>query len=391
VQENRLVFVGASSLTDMENFGDQLLRDIYWDYFTQLLPDWQFETLQFGASARDTVAAQRQERDEQLASARGLVFVGGGYLGEGRLDHSSTKALDLVARHAWGWRNYRLYGKSARKATRKELPFAVLGVEYGPITSGKLRRASVDMLGQAVVSSVRNEESLRFAAEYGAKRLPVVAADAALGLSVEVLQRIYPKLAWEAVDRDRRDKSMIKVGLHIHDDSAFSLHPSLASDLSKLLAKLGREHSISTQYIHDQNFRGSPKARARDAVERITEIVPLQGEVMYTAPERLILELLDLDCVITTKLHVGLVARALGIPTLQFPTHKKIFRNFSFIGEEWRVVTPQEGAITRVKSLNRFVEEVGTRRPSLLAGSVRESALSTESLANSFACHLSDA
>jgi polysaccharide pyruvyl transferase WcaK-like protein len=87
-------------------------------------------------------------------------------------------------------------------------------------------------------------------------------------------------------------------------------------------------------FLHDQRKAGRHPSAAADAERLMQEVLSGAFAVIpYESPWTTVAHLGQMDLVLTTKLHVGVVARSLGVPVLAAGQHPKIKRFYQLLGE----------------------------------------------------------
>lgn len=321
----KALLVGASSIAGIENFGDLLLADIYESWIKEAVPGIEVSRLEYRGflKARDAI-------EQATGRADFVVFNGGGYFGEKPFKaNNPLKAYAL--KQAWGIRNDDLYGNSFRAAKRRSKPVLISGVEAGPISSPLLRRAVRGLFDYASFCSVRNVESHRFLSEIGCRSDRIhVAPDSALSI-----RRDEQLDSENAVRLDGGAMQSIRIGLHVHEMIDLQQEIKVARIVRDISARLGGR-PIEVFYVHDQRKNGVYHERSLDAERRIRSVLSDLNVIEFSTASQLIADLHAIHLLVTTKLHCGIVARALGIPVLSIPTHTKTARFYSYLNESYR-------------------------------------------------------
>lgn len=295
------------------NFGDELLLALY--------ARWIRET-GAGIAVNAPLASEEMMRaigaDSRgmsgLRRVMGLVYGGGGYFGE-----------QPVRPIRWGFRNLLRYAPPAVAMELRARPYAIIGVGAGPLSNRLTRRAIVRLCSRADVVAVRDEESCEYLRGFGVRREDVVVtADAALTIGAlgdrcSLAAGSDPPLGYR-----RRERN---IGIHL-------LLPREMSHFSELLVggliRFATKHpETAFVFFADSRREGVTSEDQRPSGLVMTLIQQLGARssfVPYKEPLTLLNLLASLDMVITTKLHVGIAAVALGIPVVSLPYHYKVAR-----------------------------------------------------------------
>jgi polysaccharide pyruvyl transferase WcaK-like protein len=230
-----------------------------------------------------------------------LVFAGGGYFGEPN--------LPLRERYNWYLRNYRRHLSWTRDyaAARK----AIFGIGIGPI-SDPFFRGSVRGLFKGMQSAfVRDDTSLEFARRYGLNADKVrLGIDLALSVSQATNAPSYA------------------FGVHLSSMPENVLEEVIGVLSSKPLDD-GRRPSI--MFLADTPMsRGSLKRY--EALARLVGC-PLKS-CEYNGVDDLMQRIASCEAIITSKLHVGIVASALGRKVISIPVHPKTRRFYKDLSLE---------------------------------------------------------
>jgi polysaccharide pyruvyl transferase WcaK-like protein len=281
------------------NFGDILLMAIITNWLKEAgysvnLPV-SFESMRKLIGA-DTIGYSNYLQSEAL------VFGGGGYFGEpnSRLTY-------------WTYRNYLrhiLPYSNWIKKSRK--PYMIMGVGVGPITSVFLRKKVISLFENAVIASVRDNESLDYLKKYGLKRQDVnVMPDIALTLNLQ--NQFISGLS------NSLEGGKFKIAYHLSYPNGDKITDFF---LDYFKERLERERDLELTLIVDSTSKNK-------LLDSVSEKVGSWDRVKierYSTPIQIMTLLNSMDQVITHKLHVGIVSLALNKPVLSFPLHQKTLR-----------------------------------------------------------------
>ncbi|MEX2380773.1 MAG: polysaccharide pyruvyl transferase family protein [Opitutales bacterium] len=297
-----------------DNFGDILLMALFSKWIREYAPS-SILSLPFASEGiRRLTSANGGTGYRTLAAADGLIYGGGGYFGE-----------PGGSRLRWGNRLLARHIPPGEILRARRRPYAILGVGAGPISNKLARMAVVRLCRGATTVAVRDDESRHYLIDYGVPAEQVlVTSDAAMALRVEDLSAPVRN---EAKAELANFPFPFKVGVHVSFPSAYN--PASRRLIEELCAAVGKAPDAGCVLLVDQ-AGANPQV---DAVKEIREklggksiVIPYQGPWFLSAV------LSELDFVITTKLHVGIVATAFNRQVLSFPTHAKTPRFYRQVG-----------------------------------------------------------
>ena len=244
-----------------------------------------------------------------------LIYAGGGYFGEPESNRNKTFG------GKWNKRFFRLHVLPAEICLWRDIPYAILGVEAGPLSNIFVRQEVRRIVKNARVLSVRNIESKQFLQEeLGIRSQINVAPDAALALN----ETDIPTAALEFVtQRLAPYKGMVLLG--IHQPSLYLRKNPQAELLRKsLLASLTLASDVIPILFSDDGDIHSSQKSCNNLAQIIQSSTgkqclefPFQGLWETTAL------ISQLSAVLTPKLHVGIVAYGLGVYCESFANHQK--------------------------------------------------------------------
>jgi polysaccharide pyruvyl transferase WcaK-like protein len=308
-----VVTCSASSIEGINNFGDELLTDLYGRWIEDVDPSISVSHLRISQ-----LGVLRGSAREELDRASLLVFSGGGYFADGY----GESRLHLK-RHLRSLRNHRVYWTVAKAARRRGLRHGVFGLEVGPLVNPVYRRAVKRILTTAGEVVVRNAESLTYAERLcGESARATMHLDAALAIS-----------GLAGMEVDNRSDGGFNIGCHVH-----RLGDGARAQLMTLIERVISERPTDSEprffYLHDQRKLGEHATESASAERTLRAGFPETTVIQYRDPMETVRQIAEMDVVITSKLHVGIVARAFGIPVLAVGRHPKIRRFYRAIGEE---------------------------------------------------------
>lgn len=357
----RIVTCSASSIIGINNFGDELLTDVYSSWIRDCHPAIEVTHLAVNEYGRLTRRAR-----QSIESAACLIFTGGGYFADG--DHGSARQ---VRRHLRAMRNRMVYGSVFAYARQRNVPCAVFGLEVGPLANPLYRSCVKQILLSARAVVVRNEESRANAERIcGGLVAPQVHLDAALSITRRSLSGEKDQESAAAGLQSQE----AKVGLHVHSVDDDLDRSSSLEFITHIVSTLLRDRPIQLYYIHDQRKNGQHPSRSIRAEQLIVERFPGTRVLPYRGTAQMINEISAMDLLVTTKLHVGIVARGLDVPVIALGAHPKIRRFYEAIDEGDACWSPKASSNGIAGSIPSVINsERRGRRP--LDTAFRESAL----------------
>lgn len=296
------------------NFGDLLILDL----LSQHLEDaWQVRPVcpWVHKTMRSVVKAVPGKGIWDCLGIDLAILGGGGYLTDG---HGKPGAVRRLLR----------YSVPARLWRYTKTPYVIAGVGVGPIGSKKGASRIVDVCSGATVISVRDEESRDLLLELGIPHEKIqVTADLVMTLHREKMPADAVSEAQNILQEKTETAGQRRIGLH------FS---ALAQDQDKLLRfcrmvadRLRVHPEIQPYWIfdHGQSMLTVIRRIAARELPRV-RFIPWQQHWTTAAL------IGELDAVFTEKLHVGIVAWALGVPAFGYSKHPKTKRFYRQIGRQ---------------------------------------------------------
>ena len=287
------------------NYGDILLINIFNSWIKHEYPDCIIN-LPLANKNRINELPDGTVGLINLLRSKALVYCGGGYFGE----PPKNKAK-------WARRNFFRHAIIGIIAIIFKIPYAIIGVEFGPISTNWFRKVCICIAKHAKVIVVRNESSKHYLESNGVEKV-VASADAVLSLS-SVVSVIHESNAISTI--------------LIHINMPNKLPDNYASVMSKLLNAIDKTFSrYKIFFISD----GDGNYYNNEVCEEIFNSVLRRGVdfevVKYDGYKKLIDIINHADYVITSKLHVGITAAALDKRVLSLWVHNKTPRLHNQIG-----------------------------------------------------------
>jgi polysaccharide pyruvyl transferase WcaK-like protein len=354
-----IITCSASSIVGIRNFGDELLTDIYRKWIEACEVPTSVSHLsinQHGVLSREARAL--------IDSATGVIFTGGGYFSDG-----DAGPGHVLRRHLRALRNRQVYWTVFQRARGRGIPSAVMGVEVGPLQNPLYRNAVRSILSESRTVVVRNETSRVNAQEIlGGPKEILVYLDAALTVDRKEVEA-------SRSTRDEFESDELRIGVHVHTIKTELEGSGVVSLVRKIVNHAPASRTVRVYYIHDQTKGGTHPSRSVRAENLIREAFPDSVVIPYREPIDTLRAVSAMDLVITSKLHVGVVARALEVPVLALGVHPKIRRFYEALGEADACGSVQDFAAAGLP--DRLMEGLGPewRQRIPMKNSVRESAL----------------
>ena len=246
---------------------------------------------------------------------RVAIMSGGGYLND--RDGDPRQMRDLLR-----------YSLPCRWWRATSVPYVVVGVGAGPWLSGVGAARVRTVCEGARAIAARDEESKQVLTAAGVPPGKIeVTADLAMALTRKDLP--------EAADADAeallgpKPPGVRRLGIHL--DSLVNQGPGLEKVLSAIVAELPEDGSVEPIWLVDRNGTEALRSRVQAFADRHFPSLRVLGLHPLLTTAGLIGRL---DAVVTSKLHVGVTAWALGIPTCGYSTHPKTKRFYRQVGRE---------------------------------------------------------
>lgn len=253
------------------------------------------------------------------------LFGGGGYL------------VNEAQQKLWKWR----YSLPAKIWQLKNVPYIIVGAGVGPDLSGRgISRVKTIVNGAAEVY-VRDEESRTLLISKGIDGNSIqVTCDIAIIISLDHI----PQWAKEQANLDLRQYYSKKrlLGLHFPDlkgPRSFSLsypfhgraiHPRLIEIVKQVSEGLNEDNNIVPIWINSGWSQKFDKSLREVCKKYLPNSVFLKFRNHWVTAAIIS----QLTAIITSKLHAGIIAWALGVPCCAYATHGKTQRFYRQIGRE---------------------------------------------------------
>lgn len=322
------------------NFGDILLMKIFTQWIREYSPD---VTVNYPLLKKNRIIDTPDGTTfglRNLLRSDALVFFGGGYFGE-----------NPTHKHRWSIRNFHRHAIVALLAIVFHIPYAVMGVEFGPLSVAWFRKIVVFIAKHADCLLVRNEESLHFLKEHGIKNARL-SCDAVLSIS-------------DFVKPERDSLHPDKILLHINR------HNSQAIALIKAIIVVLKEHNVNrVGLIEDEPGQLSHHIGTIAGLFEKANIGIDKYE--YEGTHKVVEMINRSDMVFTTKLHVGITGIALNKKVFAAYVHPKTFRFHKQVNNQGNCVPLQEVDDAIALKIRAFFEQDRYALPEQILEAARE-------------------
>lgn len=298
------------------NFGDVIFGHLFYKKCIELgfeeTDFFQFKNLGIGEHCRNEFGYFKRKSFLQCLRADAFVIISGGSLWDNGKSKENTRTRFL--RFILPARLYQLMGK----------PVYILGVGGGPVETPWLRKQMIKMLNKAEVIQFRDSATRDVFEGYHVKNEMKVTADTALLISQEMLDPLEEKEELEKFADGRK-----KLLLHIPDGT--DENEKLSSRVVPAVIRFLKEHPEYALIMSNDNIRKTGK-REQDAISGTKKQFAEAGidafYYNYHDSMQMCSLINETDCIITAKLHVGVLGCALGKSVVSFPVHREKTQNY---------------------------------------------------------------
>lgn len=309
------------------NFGDILSACLFYKRCQEqgfaAIDFYQYKNFGIGSFCREQLGyTAKRSLLSCFASDVFVIISGGGFWNNKQI---SSDAKIRFKRFILPALIYQLLGK----------PVYVLGVGGGIVETLWLRKLMVHLLNRAKVVTFRDEHTRQVFSKYGVKNEMTVTADTMLVIQKDMLEPFEEENKLNQAAHARK-----KILLHIPDGGWEN--SCVADKVLPALVRFLQEHQEYYLVLSNDNIRniGTEERKQIDCI-RTTFI---QADIdfydyHYHDCWQMCSLIGEMDCVITSKLHVGVIACALDKSVVAFPVHREKTDNFyQMIGESDRCV-----------------------------------------------------
>ena len=309
------------------NFGDVLFAHLFYkrclEAGFQDVDFFQFRGYGIGAVCRKELGYTRQKSLWSCFCADAFVLISGGsFWNDSRIENDAKIRFRRFILPAL---IYQFLGK----------PVWILGVGGGPVDTIWLRKMMVKLLNKAKTVYFRDELTNQIFSDYGVKNKTLVTADTALVLKPDMLEAFEKKDELEKISAGRK-----KLLFHIPDGKVANQY--VADIVTPGLIPFLKEHKEYLLVLSNDNIRdiGSEE---KGYIENIRKSLNDNGiefyDYIYHSCWQMCSLINEMDCLVTSKLHVGVVGAALGKSVVAFPIHReKTDEFYKMIGESDRCI-----------------------------------------------------
>lgn len=288
------------------NYGDILLEIIFARWVREQFPN-SLINLPLGRKSKATDLDVDRTGLINLCKSSALIFFGGGYFGE-RPHH----------KHRWAIRNFFRHAIIGIIAIIFRIPYAIIGVEFGPISVSWFKKICLLIAKHARVVVVRNPESETFLKDNGIVNA-IVSVDAVLSIS-----DLYPPKSNKSMDKN----------IVIHCNGVHCTQQTLQYVIDTMITSLSYHFAkFHVTFVMDSSGCNYYQQPYFSPILRLLESRGIRYEVYeYSNCAGIINCVQEADFVITTKLHLGITAAALDKRVLSLWLHNKTPRLHKQIG-----------------------------------------------------------
>lgn len=298
---------------NVDNFGDTLFALYFYNWLieTNTIDDENIIIPYAHNRVRKLLNISKLKGIRGILKSDKIVFIGGGYLGE-RPNRKLSWNLRLVYKHL----SIGLIAKFLNK------PYIFIGVGAGPLSYGFTRKLVTYLCNNSEKVIVRDVESKDYLLEYGVNRNKIkTTVDSILLLQKKDVNKEWDQKYKKVFDIDQ-NVNKTHIGVHLQASSSKDEKiKTIISDLKKYCEGLTEFQIV----VFNDTYKKSPNDNLLNMLYQEFEKNKVTN-VEYKHPEQLIALINNLDILITTKLHSGIVANCLGKYTLSISVHNKTER-----------------------------------------------------------------
>lgn len=326
------MYIHGSFMND--NYGDFLLfymaNNICQEYQKYGLHPFSADV---DSSYKDYCNFNELSKVKAIFSADMALFAGGGYFGE----PNKRKVY-------WNVRCLLKHLIPAFIISKRKIPYAIIGVETGPLSFFINRLLLKTVCNNAYVVSVRNEESKSFLKEIGVNREVLVNPDWIMNINPNnlITKKENAKDILKNIPTNYK-----KIFVHLTTQNNYGKE-NVISDLKKYI----EDKEVFYIVGYDQS-RKKIKERCKQLLLQFPKEKSMLFE--YSSPWLLSSIISCCDAVITDKLHVGIVATKLNKEVISVASHMKTIRFYKLIKREaWSIYIKEVKQGDILKMLNKL-------------------------------------
>ena len=243
-----------------------------------------------------------------LIKSSALIFCGGGYFGEQPKNPQK-----------WALRNFFRHAVIAIIACIFNIPYVIIGVEFGPISSNWFRKICIVIAKKAKYVVVRNQESYDFLKRNGVTKNVLLSADAVLSLS----EMVSPLSTY--------NEKCKKILIHFNGKNKLPMnYEFVVNTIISSVRKTFEDYKIV--FLSDSEGNYYDNDVCKEIFTHLNKDKIPYAIKTYEGYENLINEINSSYCIFTSKLHVGITAAALNKKVFSLWFHNKTPRLHAQIG-----------------------------------------------------------
>lgn len=306
-----------------DNFGDYLLCKIIVDIIHEQRPEISIHIPIASNFFLKNLKIKRTNYISDLLTSSAVIFGGGGYFGEPNRN-----------RHYWNFQLMKNHISVGKVIKLRNIPYAIFGIGAGPLTNTLNRKMVVDICNGAEILTVRDEESKDYLLDYGVKKEIIVTTDLALSITKDFIPNLYKEQANNLL---KKYSNRRLIAVHPSCNTSDPQDPIFKN--IKLLVNDIIHYSQDNEDIFLVLISDESSERQLEIANQINKCLPQQSLILPYGDPMLLTAVLSLvDIVISSKLHIGIVASALGKMVLSFPFHNKVKRFYNQIDANDRCI-----------------------------------------------------
>ncbi|MGI2095260.1 polysaccharide pyruvyl transferase family protein [Shewanella oncorhynchi] len=324
----KIAIIGAYNVP---NFGDQLLLKVFIDKLSTIDPSLRFIVPFCGDSIEQLENVDYGGGYVALEKADMAIFGGGGFFGETPKYKGEVKQFgNILDKNADFWffkavglsrflgngRPLRVstlsffnYFKISNFCKKKNIDSFILGTGFGPVTTSIGNYLLKRIVNNAKLVFLRDQESVDFATECCG------------GNDINLTSDIVLSLINENIVKPKK-KTLDRIGLHLGQ-----LTSEKEIDVVRTLCTYLSEQNYSVTMVMD-NFDETELLISK----KIADQYSFKLKEYNNSISDFIESYVDLDIVITTKLHAGILGYTAGVVPISLPAHPKSKRFYDQIG-----------------------------------------------------------
>lgn len=289
----------------IDNFGDALFMEL----FKSWIEDDVEVVVPFACEKiRKELKFSEKKGIKALMNSSGVIFTGGGYFGERK-----------YKRLKWNIRFMIYHGFLGCALRLLKKPYIIVGVGAGPITNIFIRKIIGFILAGAQKISVRDIQSYEFIKT--------------LKINMDKVEVTTDSALLYDTDELKKNSCSLSKKILIHLDKA----PSQSKKMTLLLEGI-REYYFGKNveiYLITDTVDSKNQLLFIEEGKQIFEGMSLNVNY-YNSPKEMVKFLSEMNLIITTKLHIGILGVKLKKNVLSFSNHIKIQRFYQQINKEDR-------------------------------------------------------